>query len=141
VLVLHQLRRLLGNDVFVEAMESFGKQNAGKEVSTYQFRSHLEKASGKTLDRFFISWMETGLPVLQLRYKRVLDPSASENGKSYTVEATVQLPTHALPAQMEVTVETAKGRKSESRRVNSTRVSSSFTRKTLPKDYWWIRML
>jgi hypothetical protein len=130
VLVLHQLRRLLGNDVFVEAMESFGKQNAGKEVSTAEFREHVEKASGKKLVEFFDYWLiEEGLPVLKLDDGVKPTPnfrtgdhraSVSANGKGYTVETTIQLPAAALPAQVEVTVETAKGKKAESRLLNST---------------------
>jgi hypothetical protein len=136
VLVLHQLRRLLGNDVFVEAMESFGKQNAGKEVTTAQFREHLEKASGKKLVEFFDYWLiEEGLPDLKLGngLKRASNTfnksepkaSVSANGKGYTVETSIRLPASALPANVEVTVETAKGNKTESRLVNS--VESRFT--------------
>ena len=34
-------------------MESFGKENAGKEVTTAQFRAHVEKAAGKKVEHFF----------------------------------------------------------------------------------------
>ena len=65
VLLLHQLRKLLGNDVFVKAMDSFGRENAGKEVTTAQFQAHVEKASGKELKSFFDHWLnQPGLPVV-----------------------------------------------------------------------------
>jgi hypothetical protein len=130
VLVLHQLRRLLGNEVFLEAMASFGKENAGKEVSTAQFREHVEKASGKKLIEFFDYWLiEEGLPILKLSddlkrsgfYTGEHRASVSPNGNGYTVETHIQLPAQALPARVEVTVETAKGKKTESRLVKSTK--------------------
>src|SRR5262249_29111650 len=37
VLVLNELRQELGDEVFVRAMDSFGRENAGKPVSTAQF--------------------------------------------------------------------------------------------------------
>jgi hypothetical protein len=121
VLVLHQLRRLLGNEVFVEAMESFGKQNAGKEVSTAQFKAHVEKAAGKKLDEFFGYWVnQDGLPILGLGNGRDSKASVVQNGKGYTVEATIRVPAPALPATVGITVEMADGERFESRLVNST---------------------
>jgi hypothetical protein len=121
VLVLHQLRRLLGNEVFLEAMASFGKENAGKEVSTAQFREHVEKASGKELVAFLNFWVkQDGLPVLQIGNGQEPKASVSQNGKGFNVEATIHLFGPVVPTRVEVTVETAKGKKTESRLVNST---------------------
>src|SRR5207245_1875779 len=41
VLLLHQLRRLLGEESFETMMESFGRAHAGREVSTAQFMAHV----------------------------------------------------------------------------------------------------
>ncbi len=63
VLLLHELRRRMGTKAFVDLMEAFGKENAGKPVSTAQFRAAAEKAAGSKLDGFFDAWLkETGLP-------------------------------------------------------------------------------
>jgi len=62
VMVLDKLRHELGAKVFDQAMDSFGKAHAGKEVTTEEFRSHLEKASGKNLDTFFQKYVQTTQP-------------------------------------------------------------------------------
>jgi hypothetical protein len=110
VLLLHQLRKLLGSDVFVKAMESFGRENAGKEVSSAQFQAHVEKASGKKLQSFFDYWLnKPGLPVVQIGNGREPKVSVSTNGKGYQVETTLHVEPAALPAQVEVGVETTRG--------------------------------
>ena len=55
VLVLHKLRETLGAEVFDAALDQFGKGNAGREVTTADFRAHLEKVTGKSLEAFFSS--------------------------------------------------------------------------------------
>jgi hypothetical protein len=57
VLVLNELRRLLTPAVFDPAMDSFGLENAGKPVTTAQFREHMEKASKRRLGDFFAAWV------------------------------------------------------------------------------------
>jgi hypothetical protein len=57
VLLLHELHRTLGTKQFEEMMESFGKQHAGKEVTTAQFREHVEKAASKKVEAFFDGWL------------------------------------------------------------------------------------
>jgi hypothetical protein len=62
VLVLAKLREELGSRVFDEAMDSFGKAHAGKEVTTAEFRSHMEKMSGKSLEPFFQKYVQSSDP-------------------------------------------------------------------------------
>lgn len=63
VLALHELRRLVGDPQFEDAMDSFGRKHAGQRVSTAQFQAHMEQASGKSLSDFFEMWTKkTGLP-------------------------------------------------------------------------------
>lgn len=62
VLVLHQLRELLGGNAFDGAMNQFGKAHAGKEVTTSEFRTHMEKATGKSLEAFFSKYVDNVLP-------------------------------------------------------------------------------
>ena len=63
VLALHALRRLVGAQIFDDAMDSFGREHAGKRVTTAQFQAHMERAADKSLASFFDSWVrQTGLP-------------------------------------------------------------------------------
>jgi hypothetical protein len=63
VLLLHELRGQLGGQVFDDAMDSFGREHAGQPVTTAEFRAHLEKASGRSLEALFTAWTtQPGLP-------------------------------------------------------------------------------
>jgi hypothetical protein len=63
VLFLAQLRKKIGGEKFDAAMMEFGKENAGKLVSTEQFQRAMEKQSGGSLGDEFTRWLnEPGLP-------------------------------------------------------------------------------
>jgi len=53
MLLLAELRTQMGDEKFEEMMDAFGRANAGKEVTTAQFRAHAEKACGKPLASLF----------------------------------------------------------------------------------------
>jgi hypothetical protein len=53
VLLLAELRKQMGDEKFEDMMDAFGRANAGKEVTTAQFRDHAEKACGKPLASLF----------------------------------------------------------------------------------------
>ena len=55
VMVLHELRQILGDPLFEDTMDSFGKENAGKKVTSAQFQSHVERQSKKSFTWFFDS--------------------------------------------------------------------------------------
>jgi hypothetical protein len=55
VMVLHELRQLLGDPLFEDTMDSFGKENGGKKVTTAQFQAHTEQKAKKSLNGFFDS--------------------------------------------------------------------------------------
>jgi hypothetical protein len=64
-LLLHELRRKMGHDAFVRMMDDFGREHAGKRVSTADFRAAAERAAGG-LNGFFDEWLgRTGLPAPQ----------------------------------------------------------------------------
>jgi hypothetical protein len=105
VLVLQELRRLLGPAAFEKAMDSFGRQNAGKEVTSAQFQAHLEQATGKSLGTFFDYWLQQpGLPQLRLG-KVTIVPDGSE----YKIEGEVLRETRAPQRSVEIAVATTKG--------------------------------
>jgi hypothetical protein len=62
--VLHDLRQRLGDEQFAEAMQAFGKEHAGKAVTTDLFRKQIEKQSpDKGLGRILDDWLVgKGLP-------------------------------------------------------------------------------
>jgi hypothetical protein len=67
VLVLHELRRIVGEALFDGAMDSFGREHGGKKVTTAQFQTHVEKTAGKNLAWFFDSRVkQSRLPALRL---------------------------------------------------------------------------
>jgi len=60
---LHQLRLLLGNDLFLEVMRTVHDRYAEREMSTADFIVAAEEVSGKSLDAFVRQWLEReGLP-------------------------------------------------------------------------------
>lgn len=63
VLALHDLRQRLGSADFEKLMDDFGREFAGKQVTTSDFQTRAEPIGGKRLDGFFDLWMkQTGLP-------------------------------------------------------------------------------
>src|SRR5262249_47502378 len=63
VLLLAELRKTLGAEVFDPMMDEFGRRHAGKAATTSEFVTHVEKKAGKKLGDFFDRWLNaTGLP-------------------------------------------------------------------------------
>lgn len=78
VLVLHELRRKLGDAAFEEQMDRFGRAHAGKEVTTAMFREEFEKLGGG-MKEFFDAWLDQpGLPIVQYQELRV-DPTGKRS--------------------------------------------------------------
>ncbi|MBY0524226.1 MAG: hypothetical protein K2R98_12550 [Gemmataceae bacterium] len=115
VLVLHELRRRVGESKFVTTMESFGREHAGKPVTTAIFRAHFEKESGTKLDDFFYYWLDhPGLPNLYL-----LEAIADEPEKR-KIEAWFNVLNKAFEKEknpeisvVDVTTESGKGEKTK----------------------------
>jgi hypothetical protein len=104
VLVLSELHQLLGDDAFVEIMESFGKEHGGQEVTAAQFQAHLNKTT-KGLDGFIETWTrQPGLPTLRLGPITV----AGRNGE-FRVEGEIQRDESFTRMNVDVTVETGQG--------------------------------
>jgi peptidase M1-like protein len=56
-MVLHMLRRLMGDEAFFSGMKAFYQQWKYKKAGTDDFRNAMEKASGRDLHRFFDTWI------------------------------------------------------------------------------------
>lgn len=55
--VLHMLRFVLGDEVFFAALENYGSSFPEGQVSTSQFRTYFETASGHELETFIDQWV------------------------------------------------------------------------------------
>jgi hypothetical protein len=108
VLILHELRQLLGHQAFQDVMESFGRKYAGKEVTSMDFRSHIENVTGKSLGKFFDYWLgQPGLP--RYRLGRV---TVNPVGSMYRIEGELLRNGPTPPATVELVVETETDEKS-----------------------------
>jgi aminopeptidase N len=68
-LVLHMLRRLLGERDFWRAIHTYVADNWGKTVVTGDLLNAIEKATGRNLGKFFDQWVfGAGHPEYRVRY-------------------------------------------------------------------------
>ena len=72
-LVLHMLRRLVGDDVFFRALRRFYTDYKFVKAGTPDLERAFEAESGQTLDRFFERWIY-GSDIPRVRYKATLNP-------------------------------------------------------------------
>jgi hypothetical protein len=56
-MVLHMLRRLVGDEAFFSGVRTFYEQWKFKKAGTDDFRQVMERASGRDLSRFFETWI------------------------------------------------------------------------------------
>jgi aminopeptidase N len=56
-MVLHMLRRLVGDDAFFAGLRGFYSEWRFRKAGTDDFRRSMERASGRSLDRFFEDWI------------------------------------------------------------------------------------
>jgi hypothetical protein len=68
-MVLHMLRRLVGDDAFFGGVREFYNEWKFRKAGTNDFRAAMEKASGRNLGRFFETWVfGAGIPRLKFGY-------------------------------------------------------------------------
>jgi len=91
-LVLHMLRRELGDEAFFHGVREYLLQNREGLVETNDLKRVLERASGRSLDRFFDQWVyQAGHPELEVK--------ASFEQGLLTVSAEQKLPDGRGPLQ------------------------------------------
>src|SRR4029079_10851549 len=65
-MVLHMLRRLLGDEAFFRGLRDFYATWRYKKAGTDDFRAVMEHAGGRPLTRFFEGWIYgSGIPTLR----------------------------------------------------------------------------
>jgi peptidase M1-like protein len=68
-MVLHMLRRLVGDDAFFAGVRSFYEQWKFQKAGTDDFRRAMEQTSGRDLERFFETWLYgASIPRLKFSY-------------------------------------------------------------------------
>jgi hypothetical protein len=73
--VLHMLRRLLGDEVFLRGLRRFYAGGRFIKVGTEDFRAAMEAEAGQSLERFFERWIyNAGLPRVTFAWR--VEPAA-----------------------------------------------------------------
>jgi hypothetical protein len=68
-LVLHMLRRLIGDEAFFRGLRRFYQESRFKKVGTDEVMKAFEAESGQSLERFFERWiLEAGVPQVAVNY-------------------------------------------------------------------------
>ena len=76
-MVLHMLRRLIGDDVFFAGLRGFYQDWRFRKAGTDDFRKSMERASGRNLERFFDDWIfGDAIPTVSFSYKESAGRSA-----------------------------------------------------------------
>ena len=69
-MVLHMLRRLVGDEIFFSGLKRFYTEWRFKKAGTNDFRLAVEAAGGKNLEPFFEAWIHgTAIPELRFTYE------------------------------------------------------------------------
>jgi hypothetical protein len=92
-MVLHMLRRFIGEEAFFKGVAEFYDASQFRKAGTGDFISAMEKASGKPLNRFFDTWVfGESIPRVRFSYK------------VESKEAIVRLEQEGAPADFPITV-------------------------------------
>jgi len=69
-IVLHMLRRLVGDEAFFRGLRSFYRESRFRKVGTEDFRGAMEYASDRPLERFFQQWIYgSTIPKVKVGYR------------------------------------------------------------------------
>ena len=91
-MVLHMLRRLVGDEAFFAGVRAFYHEWKFKKAGTDDFRVAMEQASGRDLNRFFETWIYgTTIPhaEIQLRMPAPGPPSSVSSSRADPVDVPV----------------------------------------------------
>ncbi len=101
--VLHQLRHVLGDTVFFQALLDYRKKYFGQSVTTAQFQQSVEQSAGMKLDWFFDQWVyKGGAPVYGYAWKNV--KHGSQDYLYLQIEQTqTSQPLFIMPVDVQVT--------------------------------------
>lgn len=108
-LVLHLLRRQLGEAAFWNGLREFTRAHAGGSVDSNDLRVAMERASGQELQRFFAQWVYGDRPDLIARHRLVnggveIEIEQRQTGAwTFPLELAVEGATQRITRRVEVT--------------------------------------
>ena len=98
-MVLHMLRRLLGDEVFFAGLRDFYRSYRFRKAGSDDVRVSMERASGRPLERFFEQWIHgSGVPRLTFRHR--VEPAPAGTGQ----EVVLRFEQQGEPFEVPVTV-------------------------------------
>jgi hypothetical protein len=103
-LVLHMLRRILGDSAFFAGMQLYGQRFAYGTASSADFEQAMEDASGQALDWYFNEWVyDKGLPAYNWVWQTA--PAADSNQTEVSVfvrQVQTNAPYFRMPIEFKV---------------------------------------
>jgi len=100
--VLNMLEIVIGEDAFDELLTKFPEQHAWQSVYTEDFRTLAEQISGKSLEGFFIQWIESsGAPEFDIEYTVY----RTQQGFRVMGKITQDLDTFRMPVELRIETE------------------------------------
>jgi len=104
--VLHMLRRDLGDELFQRGARLYLQRFAFDEVETSDFRTILEEVSGRSLERFFAEWVERpGVPEIAVEIEWSDDRRALTLSATQTQPVDADNPCYTLDVPVRITPE------------------------------------
>jgi hypothetical protein len=95
---LHQLRLLLGNELFAKAIGSLHDQYAGTEITNTQIVEALEKAAGRSLKAFLDQWLDReDLPACRVAANVIVSTPTAQAAERSSAEGSASGTVGSLP--------------------------------------------
>jgi aminopeptidase N len=105
-LVLHMLRRVLGEAPFWKAIGHYVRKHRTGSVETRDLARAVEEATGKSLDWFFDQWIhKAGHPELEVKYGWDADSKLARFAVKQTQKVEGETPLFRLPLEVRFRVE------------------------------------
>ena len=105
-LVLHMLRRELGDDLFWKGVRLYLERHGGSIVETNDLTRAFEDVSGRSFERFFDQWVyRPGHPVLKVQ---IGWESGQVNVKVKQTQKSGEVPLFAFPLEVEIGTKSGK---------------------------------
>ncbi len=135
-MLFHELRRLVGKDLFLNALKALFQNEKFKFVDWQQLASYFKKNSNRELDRFFDYWLqndsELQISMMDVQFKKIQ--------RNFTVSATIgtqsesEAASDRIPYQlkMPVRLELSKGMLNQNIEIDSTFTKFQTTSKFNP---------
>ncbi|MBZ5631599.1 MAG: peptidase M1 [Acidobacteriia bacterium] len=110
--VLHMLRSILGDESFFKLLKAVPERYAWKSINTADFQKVAEEVSGKSLNYFFLQWIESsGAPEFKLEYTIFrtskgfrVNGKISQDLDTFRMPATLRIDTEGNPEEKTVEV-------------------------------------